>query len=95
MLEPRFRWSFPDPVEVDPAFAAIGQERGLSRRLIELLARRQVAPGELAGFFAQLVTTWQYAAYAHRMPARELLAQLIEDWARVCIPPQASADEAT
>jgi single-stranded-DNA-specific exonuclease len=52
VVEPRFRWSFPVPLVLDPAFAEAGRAQGLSVRLLELLARRQVLALELAGFFA-------------------------------------------
>lgn len=52
VVEPRFRWSFPQPQDLDPAFLAQGTARGLSIRLLEVLARRGVAASELAGFFA-------------------------------------------
>ena len=52
MVEPRFRWSFPAPIELDPEFAAAGQDQHLSLRLLELLARREVGAAELSTFFA-------------------------------------------
>src|SRR6476661_4247003 len=51
VVEPRFRWSFPAPQALDPAFVAEGAARGLGERLLELLARRGVAADELATFF--------------------------------------------
>jgi single-stranded-DNA-specific exonuclease len=52
VVEPRFRWSFPTPQELDPALVAAGRERGLSDRLVDLLARRGVTASELEAFFA-------------------------------------------
>jgi len=52
VVEPRFRWSFPIPQELDPAFATAGREGGLSERVLELLARRGVAAAEMATWFA-------------------------------------------
>lgn len=52
VLEPRFRWSFPDPVAIDPGAAATGRRLGLGDRLLQLLARRGVGEaGELERFF--------------------------------------------
>ncbi|MBF6604462.1 MAG: single-stranded-DNA-specific exonuclease RecJ [Chloroflexi bacterium] len=43
MLEPRTRWIFPSPVVVDEASVAAGAAAGLSRRVVEVLARRGIA----------------------------------------------------
>src|SRR4051812_6723821 len=51
VVEPRFRWSFPIPLDLDPALFAAGVEHGLSPRLVELLARREVRADEIATFF--------------------------------------------
>jgi single-stranded-DNA-specific exonuclease len=53
VVEPRFRWSFPAALELDPPFAQAGRERGLSLRLLELLARRHVSTAELGTFFTE------------------------------------------
>ena len=50
MVEPRFRWLFPSPLEVDPATEAIARDLGISPRVSELLHRRGVTASELAGF---------------------------------------------
>ena len=42
MLEPRFAWQLPAPVTLDPALVAAGAERGVSGRLIEILAGRGI-----------------------------------------------------
>jgi single-stranded-DNA-specific exonuclease len=42
VLEPRFRWSFPDLRPVDPGLATAARERGLAERMTGLLARRGV-----------------------------------------------------
>ncbi len=52
MLEPRFRWTFPLPLELDPTLVALGGELGMSLRLVEVLARRNVDAAELTTFFA-------------------------------------------
>lgn len=51
MLEPRARWVFPNPIEVDPQLLEAGLGLGLSIRVVELLARRGVADAaELRAF---------------------------------------------
>ncbi|MEO5884328.1 MAG: single-stranded-DNA-specific exonuclease RecJ, partial [Candidatus Limnocylindrales bacterium] len=53
MLEPRFRWSFPEPFDVDPELVTAGDARGLSERSIGLMARRGVTgTAELDAWFA-------------------------------------------
>jgi len=53
VVEPRFRWIFPAPVERSPEFDAAARSRGLSPRLTDLLARRGVADAqELDAWFA-------------------------------------------
>ncbi|MEO6207904.1 MAG: single-stranded-DNA-specific exonuclease RecJ [Candidatus Limnocylindrales bacterium] len=53
MLEPRFRWSFPEPFDVPPDLATAGRGRGLSDRVVQLLGRRGVAgPADLDAWFA-------------------------------------------
>ncbi len=42
MLEPRFDWQLPAQVQPDPALLAAGLERGVSGRLIEILAGRGI-----------------------------------------------------
>jgi single-stranded-DNA-specific exonuclease len=42
VLEPRFAWQLPAPVTLDPALVAAGAERGVSGRLIEILAGRGI-----------------------------------------------------
>lgn len=52
-LLPRYRWRFPEPVVLDDACRAFGQELGLSERLLGLLAGRGVCgTPDLASFFA-------------------------------------------
>jgi single-stranded-DNA-specific exonuclease len=54
VLEPRFRWTFPEPTVTDPALLEAGVARGLSHRTIGLLARRGVTlPSDLDGWFAE------------------------------------------
>ena len=54
VLEPRFRWSFPEPTVTDPSLLDAGIARGLSHRMVGLLARRGVTgPGDLDGWFAE------------------------------------------
>ncbi len=53
MLEPRTRWIFPSPLVVDEASVAAGAAAGLSRRMVEVLARRGIAdPDALRAFLA-------------------------------------------
>ena len=52
MLEPRSRWVFPNPLELDPSLVEAGHDLGLSDRIVGLLARRGVVdPAELRAFF--------------------------------------------
>ena len=52
MLEPRFRWSFPEARAIDPELLTAGLERGLAERTTGLLARRGVSgAAELAAWF--------------------------------------------
>ena len=53
MVESLFRWVPPPAAVVDPACLAIGRERGISERLLTILAARGVAgPDELRRFLA-------------------------------------------
>jgi len=56
VLEPRARWVFPNPVDVDPQLLETGLGLGLSARVIDLLARRGIAtPEELRSFLGPAV----------------------------------------
>src|SRR4029079_16712208 len=50
VVEPRYRWSFAAPVELDPSFVEAGRRNGFSDRMVDLLGRRGVTEAELAGF---------------------------------------------
>lgn len=51
-MEPRFRWQYPAPVDLDEACLAFGREHALSERLLGLLAARGVCgTPDLASFF--------------------------------------------
>ena len=50
VLEPRFRWSFPESSPVDPELLTAALERGLAERMTGLLARRGVV--DVAGLTA-------------------------------------------
>jgi len=53
VLEPRFRWSFPDSRPIDPGLLTAAIERGIAERTTGLLARRGVTGAvELAAWFA-------------------------------------------
>jgi single-stranded-DNA-specific exonuclease len=53
VLEPRFRWVFPDQIDVSPELADAGDRRGLAGRMTELLARRGVSGrSDLDAWFA-------------------------------------------
>lgn len=53
VLEPRFRWSFPDSRPIDPELLTAAVGRGLAERTTGLLARRGVTgAAELAAWFA-------------------------------------------
>jgi single-stranded-DNA-specific exonuclease len=52
VLEPRFRWSFPEARAIDPELLTAGLERGIAERTTGLLARRGVSgAAELAAWF--------------------------------------------
>jgi single-stranded-DNA-specific exonuclease len=54
MVEPRFRWVFPTPVEVSPELAAAAADRDLSERIVRVLAGRGVTdPTALDAWFAE------------------------------------------
>ncbi len=54
VLEPRFRWVFPDPIHVSLELADAGDRRGLAARMTELLARRGVTGrSDLDAWFAE------------------------------------------
>ena len=46
MLQARFAWRLPDPVELDPGFVARGTYFGVSERLLAILAGRGIATAE-------------------------------------------------
>ncbi len=53
MITSSFRWLLPAPVALDPACRALGADRGISERLLKVLANRGVRSGdELARFLA-------------------------------------------
>ncbi len=54
MLQPRFRWSFPDPVVIDPGMRAAARSRSLTERMTEVLVSRGVGtPADLSAWFAE------------------------------------------
>ena len=54
MLEPRYRWTFPEPLSIGPDLAAAAQARGLTERMTTLLARRGVSDAaDLDAWFAE------------------------------------------
>jgi single-stranded-DNA-specific exonuclease len=54
VLEPRFRWTFPDPRPIDPALLIAATERGLAARMCGLLGRRGVSSSaDLDAWFAE------------------------------------------
>src|SRR5450830_95721 len=59
MIISSFRWRVPAPFAVDPACRVLAAERGISERLLSLLARRGVKyAGELAAFLAPPEEGW-------------------------------------
>lgn len=53
MVEPRFRWTFPEPLTPSASAGAVAVERGISARLAGLLAARGAVTGEdLTAWFA-------------------------------------------
>jgi single-stranded-DNA-specific exonuclease len=53
MVQPLFQWRMPQPVAIDPACIELARARGVSRRLMALLAARGVtSAGALASFLA-------------------------------------------
>jgi single-stranded-DNA-specific exonuclease len=56
VLEPRFRWSFPEARTIDPELITAALTRGLAERTTGLFARRGVTtPAELDAWFAEPV----------------------------------------
>ena len=56
VLEPRFRWSFPEAHPIDPDLLTAAGEHGLAERMAGLLARRGVlGRADLAAWFAEPV----------------------------------------
>jgi len=54
VLEPRFRWSFPESSPIDPELLTAALDRGLAERMTGLLARRGVLDtSDLAAWFAE------------------------------------------
>src|SRR5450759_1149570 len=59
MIVSSFRWRVPVPLAVDPACRVLAAERGISERLLSLLARRGVkSAAELAAFLAPPEEGW-------------------------------------
>jgi single-stranded-DNA-specific exonuclease len=57
VLEPRFRWSFPEPRTVDTELLSAALDRGLAERMTGLLARRGVlGAADLVAWFAEPLT---------------------------------------
>ena len=51
MLEPRFAWHLPAPIEIDPALIAAGAAQGISGRLVWILAGRGIdTPAALGAY---------------------------------------------
>ena len=51
MLQPRARWVFPTPIDLDPGLVEAGLGLGLSARVVAILARRGVTtPAGLRAF---------------------------------------------
>jgi single-stranded-DNA-specific exonuclease len=66
VLEPRARWVFPNPLDLDPLLIETGRLLGLSERVVGLLARRGVvAPAELQEFLGDPVASLNDP---HRLP---------------------------
>jgi single-stranded-DNA-specific exonuclease len=54
VLEPRFRWSFPEDLPIEPDLLTAAVEHGLAERMTALLARRGVlGRDDLAAWFAE------------------------------------------
>ncbi|CAN5622336.1 single-stranded-DNA-specific exonuclease RecJ [soil metagenome] len=54
MLEPRFRWTFPESIVLDPELLVAGARLGLSERAVGLMARRGVSTAaDLDAWFAE------------------------------------------
>jgi len=52
VLAPRFRWSFPEPIEIDSQLLEAGRRADLSERVLGVLVRRGVRdPDEIERFF--------------------------------------------
>jgi single-stranded-DNA-specific exonuclease len=54
VLEPRYRWVFPDPIVVDPALSEAAARQGISERMTRLMVRRGVATeADLRAWFGE------------------------------------------
>src|SRR4051794_787646 len=51
MIEPRHRWVFPDPLQLDPVFRAATRAQGIGTFAATVLARRGIADGAALAAF--------------------------------------------
>jgi len=59
MITSSFDWQLPEPLALDPECLALGEARGISERLLGILARRGVrSAAELAAFLAPAEDGW-------------------------------------
>jgi single-stranded-DNA-specific exonuclease len=79
VLEPRFRWSFPEAHHIDPDLLTAAGEHGLAERMAGLLTRRGVlGRADLAAWFAEPITGLHdphLLPDAHRVIARVTAAR--------------------
>jgi single-stranded-DNA-specific exonuclease len=97
MIISSFRWLFPEPPEVDPICRVFAVERGISDRLLSLLARRGVkSAADLAAFLAPPEEGWyDPSLLPDAAPALARVARAQADGERVLVYGDFDADGLT
>ena len=97
MIISNFRWRVPAPLAVDPDCRVLGAERGISERLLSLLARRGVkSAGQLAAFLAPPEEGWyDPSLLPDAAPALARVARAQADGERILVYGDFDADGLT
>jgi len=97
MIVSSFRWRLPVPLAVDPACRVLAAERGVSERLLSLLARRGVnSAADLAAFLAPPEEGWHDPSLLpDAAPALARVARAQADGERVLVYGDFDADGLT
>jgi len=78
VLEPRFRWSFPETRHIDPDLVAAALDHGLAERMTTLLARRGVlGRDDLIAWFAEPLAGLHDP---HLLPDADRLVERLTIW---------------